>query len=178
MTRILALGLLSVGFLPGCKDAKGSPPPGCGSPGQVVWVDAAGTCVPGVVASSELYFDEKNFFDDSGHIWNIDVQSGRVSVGYSRDRMFESADCTGTAYISPTPPRVTFLSAGDDTIRVLPDDAQRSAMEPHSWWRQGGCEEVNLPELSVVPAELTIPNAPLTIPTLPYRFPLHAELVR
>ncbi|MFC1610002.1 hypothetical protein ACFL6C_03530 [Myxococcota bacterium] len=179
MRGLLALGMLSLIAIAGCKEAKGSPPAGCGNPGQVVWVDAAGTCVAGVVATSELHFDQKNFFDETGYIWNVDVQSGEVHPCYHRDLWFQSSDCTGTAYVSPTPPRVTFLAGNAPPTRVLPDDAQRTVVEIQ--YRQGypgGCEEVSVDPMPMVPAELTVPDTPIEVPTLPYQFPIHPELVR
>ena len=180
MRALLILGLVSVTGTTGCEEAKGTPPPGCGNPGQVVWVDAAGTCVPGVVATSELYFDEKNFFDAAGHIWTVNVQSGEVSPCYHRELWFQSPDCTGTAYVSPTPPRVTFLAGNDPTIRVLPDDVQRTIVE--TYYQLGNeCTEIGsatLASIVKVPAEVTAPDTPIEMPSLSYQFPLHPVLVK
>ncbi|MFC1611291.1 hypothetical protein ACFL6C_10045, partial [Myxococcota bacterium] len=180
MRGLLILGLLSV-TMTGCEEAKGSPPPDCGSPGQVVWVDAAGQCVPGVIATSLLHTNRKDYIDEDGFVWYLEPLSGQVRPAQSGQYLyFESSDCTGTAYTTPEPPRVTFLVEGDDTVRTVPDNVELSDVETHYSLNGGGCGETSDSLVSVpkVPAALTVPDPPLEIPVLPYVFPIHPELVR
>jgi hypothetical protein len=119
--------LLSLSACSGSSPAgstSGSTPPGSTGDG-VVWKDATGKLVEGVVDDPPLYFDP------AGHIWRVDQFTAEVSVdlsgGNSLITVFQSPDCTGTALLLETEsggvpePRVTFQIQGDPTIRVRPD---------------------------------------------------------
>ena len=119
----------------------------------------------------------QEYVDRQGLVWHLDPETGEVTVYRDpRPLLYESADCTGTAYVEAFLPRTTFRVAGDPSIRVRPDGQASQKLAIGSSDDGTGCTAVSITEV-VVPAGSTIPNSPIVTPTLPYQFPIHAEVL-
>ena len=181
MTRLIWTLFLFVPMLQNlvaCSDARGATNDPADECGVVVWVDATGDRVPGIVTQFGLANSSQNYVDGGGIIWTIDPESGAIEpVRGPREIYFESADCTGTAYVEAFIPRITFTTFGDPTIRVRPDNLASQQLSYGSLLDDTGCVPASA-TVSAVPADPTLPVPPITNPTLSCQFPLHVEICK
>ena len=146
--------------------------PGGGSGSGLVWVDAVGDEVPGVVSMWEglAYVDGDDVF------WRLDPfgydAEAFSALGYTEGLRYSDAGCTEAFVLDPPPPRVAFYFDADD-YRIVSDDAE--AVELGTVYRTSGedCESEGDTIYSAVSADdLTR----VTRPDVTWTPPLHPEL--
>jgi hypothetical protein len=160
--------------------------------GGLVWKDATGNVVPGVVD----YHDNVTYFDAGGNMWFLDAATGMVSTQLgiypSADSgTYATTDCTGTAYTYATnaKPRVVWgtLSFSTGTVsgpyHAGPDDPTTisgyAVVTPQSARNGTFCSLIGGgTPTRMVPVDSLFALPALTVPTLNVVAPLHPELVR
>ncbi len=120
--------------------------------GALIWKDATGEIVTGVIGSIDRFGDTALYvLDSAGYLWRLDSSTLQISVAYSTyalqpEQSFRSIDCTGTAYflslyipyIFPAP-RMTLTVPRDPMIRVRPDDVAEELVSRCSYMAESGC---------------------------------------
>jgi hypothetical protein len=159
----------------GCvKGPKGDPGPAASSGKRLVWVDATGAEV-GPAAAAGVSSGLASYVDDRGLIWPVDPETARVAEdrfpGFSK--LFETSDCTGTAYMVPVAPRVVFKAPGDPKLRVRPDSLASKSVSVHTL-SGTDCSPTST-DYQVIDLTTTAPSPELTIPALAFAPPLRQE---
>lgn len=149
---------------PGARGADGSAIPGAR---VVLWVDAQGAIVG----------PEAAYLDDAGVFWMLDTESAEPRGAGGDGRLyFESADCTGEAFVVtyPSPRRAFSAPALDGGLQFFmrPSFSVRGTQRAFGSRFASDCLQTNesLRSLSAS-TDLT----PLAIPQPPYAGPLHTE---
>jgi hypothetical protein len=161
--------------------------PGANGQGTWVWADANGTVVPGMVAVYEgtalgVAPMQVMMVDSSGYIWRVATETGAVTAVLPNYRaVYESGDCSGTAYVSLAAtapmPRFTFDYATDSTVCVRSDASTVQQVMINSYDAGGGCQGVGTSQASAVALADTAEIAAMDVPSLSaYTMPLHPQL--
>lgn len=140
-------------------------------PPSTVWRDANGLFVgPVIAAQVALYFDAR------GLVWFVDPSNGQFVVE-SEDIDYDAPDCTGTAYVSATLPRLVFRVEGDssDTFRTQSDRYTATKVQLKSTRSGGSCFNTNF-ENDVVLLADTLPATPIVQPVVTFVGPLRMAL--
>lgn len=170
---------------PGSPGAVGPPgDPGPLGPGAVVYYDADGLRVAGVLPNGLDYFTA-GYIDSTGAVWDLDVRFGELGPRAPRGRFFTAhttTDCSDPPLIYSLssveglpPPRITFELF--DEIRVVADDEipMERGLCRYNQTSAAACEAGG----SGCPESRTTVRLSATRvverPVLPYRFPLHPE---
>lgn len=172
--RVLALFAMGGCATSGDGSSDTAADPAASAGGGLVWVDADGAVVEGVVALPEGL----SFVDLDGNFWSLDpVASSDTAFGPMTtisDRLYADPACTDRLLWRPPPPRyvIDLGESGDNHFVVAPDDLAPSVLDTSYYNNGGSCEENQLTEPVLRVADLY----DIALPVADWAPPLHPEL--
>lgn len=189
---LLVLALVSLAAGSGCTDCNGDctnssrgngnsgsgnttgpqGPAGPAGPG-IVWKDATGATADGVLASP--FGGALLYIDADQHVWSLDPETAALDT-FRSDVVVQwsNADCTGTPYVKPPLPRLTFRVQGETAVRVRPDSTTAFNTTVQSTTNaDGSCTPLGS---QVTGTMIALPAvAMMDVPVVTFVAPMHPE---